>query len=148
MKAVSVEAAPLAAKPQIGSMLSAYLAELGVGEPYQYFHQYWVEPGHRYPFLIRHHSGLAGFALVRHVERFEMAEFYIVPGFRRAGIGRFAVEELVRKFTGLWVIRAFPGNERALLFWRSALRSHCIKHLVEGSEGERVVFTFESLGAR
>lgn len=112
-----IELAPAEAKPEIAGLLADHLTELGVDEQYQYIPQYWAEPANRYAYLIRHCSFVAGFAFVRRTDRLEVAEFYVIPKFRRIGVGR------------------------------SVLRSRWVRHIAEGSKSERIEFNFESIGA-
>jgi predicted acetyltransferase len=73
-----------------------YLAELSrygeVNAAYPHFDAYWSEDD-RWPYLIEVDDQLAGFALVNKWSPshqgtdFAVAEFYILPDFRNAGIG-------------------------------------------------------------
>src|SRR6266496_243561 len=61
---------------------------------YRYLPLYWTEPA-RHPFFIQTDGTAVGFALVREVVAeptpfSELAEFFIQPHSRRAGVGRRA----------------------------------------------------------
>jgi predicted acetyltransferase len=123
MPAVTVALASSEQQGLIGGLLKAYLAELGVEEAYPYLPLYWQEPN-RLPYVIGVGNELVGFALVRDVEvapLFEMAEFYVVPSYRRLGIGRAAVSELLALHRGSWRIDAVPRNVQAEAFWASVI---------------------------
>src|SRR5579862_2852405 len=64
--------------------------ELGEDGRFGYMHLplYWREPN-RHPFLVRVDGKLAGFVLVKQTSEavWDMAEFFIVRGYRRRGIG-------------------------------------------------------------
>ena len=84
---------------------------------------YWTEPNH-YPFLISANDHWAGFALVRQGSQtsddrtvWDMAEFFIVRGCRRFGVGTKVAHEIWRKFPGRWEIRVVYRNQRARDFW-------------------------------
>src|SRR5215212_478663 len=69
---------------------------------------YWTEP-ERHPFLFTSDGHLAGFAFVRRgseisgdADVWDMAEFFIVRGLRRLGLGMKAAQEVWRKFPGRW----------------------------------------------
>lgn len=123
-------------KPVLRRLLTDYLAEFSVMEsshvlrdaddqiPYRYFDQYWSEPT-RFPFCIAVDSEIAGFCLLRDSgQRWEVAEFYVVPAHRRNGFGAAAVAS-VKAFcreSGRYATieaSALRVNHRALAFWRS-----------------------------
>jgi predicted acetyltransferase len=88
---------------------------------------YWREPG-RHPFLIFVDGTLAGFALVKRVlgnsgpePVWDMAEFFIVRGYRRTGIGRGAAHKVWKQLPGRWEVRVMEANRPALAFWQRAI---------------------------
>jgi predicted acetyltransferase len=88
---------------------------------------YWSEPN-RHPFLIRSDGKLAGLALVKRGSEisgnqtvWDMAEFFVLRGCRRRGIGMLAAQEVWRRFTGIWEIRVMQSNLLANLFWERAI---------------------------
>lgn len=72
----------------VAALLYRYLSELGASTDYPYLHLYWQEAG-RTPYLFRVGDNVAGFALVRNIERglHEIAEFWVEPRHRRRGAG-------------------------------------------------------------
>jgi predicted acetyltransferase len=88
---------------------------------YRYLDHYWTEPG-RYPFLFQVDGKWAGFALVREIPPYDMAEFFVMRKFRRVGIGQQAAAELFAKFPGPWQVRQLLSNPAATAFWRRAIR--------------------------
>jgi predicted acetyltransferase len=94
---------------------------------YKRLHLYWEEPG-RYPFIIMVDGQLAGFVFVRggsevsnDPDVWDMAEFFVVRGFRRLGVGMKAAREIWRKFPGRWEVRVMDRNQKAREFWRHAI---------------------------
>jgi predicted acetyltransferase len=88
---------------------------------------YWSEPN-RHPFLIRVDGKLAGLALVRRGSEiagnqtiWDMAEFFVLRGCRRRGIGMLAAKEVSRRFPGSWEVRVMQSNVSAILFWEQAI---------------------------
>lgn len=88
---------------------------------------YWSEPD-RYPFLIRIDGQLAGLAFVKRGSEvsgnraiWDMAEFFIVRGCRRRGLGIQAACEVWRRFPGSWEVRVLQSNVSALHFWAAAI---------------------------
>ena len=87
---------------------------------YRYLDHYWTDPD-RHPLLIRVDGRLAGFALVRAGQPHDMAEFFIMRKYRRAGIGTEAARSVFRRFPGDWQVRELEANVGATSFWRRAI---------------------------
>jgi len=88
---------------------------------------YWAD-SNRHPFLIRAEGHLAGFVFVRRgseissdADVWDMAEFFVVRGFRRLGLGMKAAHEIWRRFPGKWEVRVIDRNIRAKEFWARAI---------------------------
>jgi predicted acetyltransferase len=88
---------------------------------------YWREPG-RHPFLVRMDDKLAGFVLVKRGSEFsgnesvwDMAEFFVVRGYRRRGVGTEIAHEVWRQFPGWWEVRVMESNHSVLHFWEHAI---------------------------
>ena len=64
---------------------------------YRYLDHYWTESG-RQPFLFRVDSNWAGFALVREMPPYDMAEFFVMQKYRRVGVGRRAAVDVFDRF--------------------------------------------------
>ena len=90
---------------------------------------YWSEPD-RYPFLVRMDGKLAGLVFVKRGSEvsgdeavWDMAEFFILRGYRRRGIGMQTAHEVFGRFPGLWEVRVMPSNVAACQFWARAIPS-------------------------
>src|SRR6185436_3549414 len=86
---------------------------------YKHLSLYWKEPD-RYPFLIIAEGHFAGFVFVRRgseisndADVWDMAEFFIVRGFRRLGLGMKVAQEIWKKFPGKWEVRVIDRNQKA-----------------------------------
>lgn len=115
---------------------------------------YWSQPD-RHPFLVRMDDKWAGFVLVKRGSSisddemvWDMAEFFVLRGYRRRGIGTEIAQEVWRRFPGRWEVRVMESNESAQRFWRHSIARftgeaiHPIRIEKDG-EGWRL-FTFES----
>jgi predicted acetyltransferase len=109
----------------------------------------WWEADDHYPFFVHVENKLAGFALVRRGSRvtdaanvMDVAEFFVVRGARRRGIGLEVVRELFRVFPGLWEARVRPGNAQALAFWPRAFAA-CSEQPVERANFEKAGVSWE-----
>src|SRR4051794_4867727 len=74
---------------------------------YQKLPLYWTEPDRRFPFLIRFGDRIAGFALVtrgspmsQDPDVLDVAEFFVLKSYRRAGVGRAAAYQLWDRLRG------------------------------------------------
>ena len=82
---------------------------------------YWSEPN-RHPFLVRMDGNLAGFVLVKsNGAVWDMAEFFVVRGYRRQGIGTAIAHDIWKRFPGQWEVRVMQSNHSAYLFWERAI---------------------------
>lgn len=120
----------------------------------EWLSSYLKEPG-RHAFIIRADGHLAGFAFVSRgseisgeTDVWDMAEFFVVRGFRRLGVGTRAAREVWKRFPGRWDVRVIDTNRKAKEFWRSAI-SELLGQTVEPTPFSRDgrgwhVFSFES----
>lgn len=122
---------------------------------YRHLSLYWQEED-RYPFLILANGHLAGFAFVRRgvalsndEEVWDVAEFFVLRGFRRLGIGMKVAQQLWQQFPGKWEVRVAERNYKALEFWGRTITDFLgekvepIPFDKQGGEGWHV-FAFES----
>ena len=91
---------------------------------------YWRDPG-RAAFLIRAGNALAGFALTSRgslvtgdPEVHDLAEFFVVRGVRRHGVGRAAAHRLFGEMPGVWEVRVIESNRPAQQFWRRVIEQY------------------------
>lgn len=161
---VKVFAAPPEQEPVLANLFELYshdfseFVELTLGPDgrfgYEHLHTYWEEPG-RHPFIIKAGECLAGFAFVHRgselsggADVWDMAEFFVVRGLRRQGVGTAAAREVWRKFPGSWEVRVLDRNRKAKEFWRRAVEEFLGETIepVQLDKGGQVwhVFAFES----
>ncbi|MCD8529090.1 MAG: GNAT family N-acetyltransferase [Chitinophagales bacterium] len=90
---------------------------------YPYLDSYW-ESRTRHPFFIYLDTHLIGFVLVNDYvldkdfnAQYAVAEFYIIPSYRKQGYGKKAAVLLFKQFKGKWEIRQATENAIAIAFW-------------------------------
>jgi predicted acetyltransferase len=121
---------------------------------YRYLPLYWSEP-YRHPFLVRVNGKLVGFVLVKRGSEvtgnetvWDVAEFFVLRGYRRRGIGTQIAHEVWRRFPGTWEVRVLRSNISAYQFWRSAISTFTDEaiHAVSVENGGECwkLFSFES----
>jgi predicted acetyltransferase len=154
-------------QPILANLLELYahdfseIVDLAIGDDgrfgYASLPLYWSEPS-RHPFLIRIDGQLAGFALVKQGSElsgnqaaWDMAEFFILRGYRRRGIGAHAAHRVWKRFPGHWEVRVMNVNASALHFWANAAAAftgHSVNpHSIDHNGKRWSLFSFESRGA-
>jgi predicted acetyltransferase len=88
---------------------------------------YWSDTSRR-AFTARFQNKLAGLVLVKkgseisgNAEVWDMAEFFILRGYRRRGIGAELAAKVWHACPGLWEVRVRTNNTAAVRFWNSAV---------------------------
>jgi predicted acetyltransferase len=118
---------------------------------------YWKE-SNRHPFLINADGRLVGFVFVRQGSEisddanvWDVAEFFIVRGFRRLGLGTRAAQEIWKRFPGSWEVRVLERNQQAKSFWARAVEEFLGEAIepIRLARGGEVwhVFSFKSEGS-
>jgi predicted acetyltransferase len=161
---IEVSAAPSDQKSVLANLLELYQydfsefmeLEIGVDGRYGYrdLDLYWTDP-QRFPFLIFAGGKLAGFVLVRRMTQetvdtpnWDMAEFFVLRGFRRSSVGTRSAMEVFARFQGHWQVRVMRSNLPACAFWSRAVRlfagdSVRLHHHTDHGR-EWIVFSFHS----
>ena len=132
MTGVEIRAVPLSEKSDLWTMYQQYAHELAplvnmepidgvIADPR--FDHYWREPQH-WPFWATVNEQRVGFALIKFVpeeQAMRVAEFYVAPEHRRAGIGLAFASRLLAQYPGPWRIREIAANTPAVAFWRNVV---------------------------
>jgi predicted acetyltransferase len=86
--------------------------------PYRYLDHYFVEAGRDALFIVAGDQ-IAGFALMRRLDdgTNQVAEFFVLRGHRRHGVGRAAARALFRRYPGRWSLEYDHANAPAGRFW-------------------------------
>ena len=91
--------------------------------------RWWRDADHL-PFLMRLHGKLAGFALLNATPHggtpvdHNIAEFFVVRKYRRAGVGAAAAHALFSRYPGRWEAAVMRRNTGARAFWERCITSH------------------------
>jgi len=127
----STKSATIEEKQVIRNLLQPYLDELShfpdqdadyKDEDGIYYHPYldayWRER-ERYSYLLYSDHTISGFALVRQEhELWEMAEFYVLPEFRRHGLALTCATDIFNKHPGKWKIGYNKHNQPSRALWQ------------------------------
>ena len=102
---------------------------LGADGRFGYAHlpSYFTDPG-RYPLLVRIDGKPGGFILVKRGSEFtgnpdvwDVAEFFVVRGCRRRGVGTAVARHAWTLLPGSWEVRVLERNHAAVAFWQHAI---------------------------
>ena len=166
---VTLEAASPDDAPLLENLLQLYLHDLSDAFPidlgadgrfrYPNLSRYWSEPDRRFPLLIRAQSRVVGFVLVKRgspvsddPNALDVAEFFVLRRYRRAGVGRRAAFLLWDRFRGPWTVRVLEANGGALRFWSGVVGEYTngagTAESRDGTPGPWRVFFFDSATAR
>lgn len=128
---IKIEEILLEDKEIIKNLLFDYQKELldtDNPDEYKYLDSYWNEQD-RYPFYIKKDEEIVGFVFVNtHTlitkDSHSIAEFFIMPKYRKLGIGEVAAKIVFEKFAGNWEVRVLEENLNAQLFWQKVIDKH------------------------
>lgn len=96
---------------------------------YDYLDCYWTDKN-RFAYFIMAGGHLAGFAMVNdYMEadkagQWNMAEFFVLYKYRRAGVGRYAARWLFDKYKGRWELMRHPKNLPSVAFWDKVISEY------------------------
>ena len=151
MSAIEIAAIGESEKPALWNFLQAYIAELSAYDPaitpvdgvyhYPWFDAYWRDAD-RWPFWVKVYGAAAGFALLRRTSdgTMEMAEFYVLPEYRRTGAGIASARDLIARFAGPWSISQYQANAGSVVFWRRVIegRSYAEREYISENGNPRI----------
>jgi predicted acetyltransferase len=99
---------------------------------------WWTREDH-FAYLIKSQDALIGFALARAGSRvsatpdvMDVAEFFVLRGERRKGLGTSAAHALFSEFPRAWEVRVRQTNDAAMRFWAHAAETW-LGRAVEGT---------------
>ena len=146
----------------VDELMQDYLNELSAYESiamdaggrfqYPFLKHYWREPD-RYPFLIVAGEQTVGFVLLRrdmnpeNGSRFvEVAEFFVVPKWRRQKVGTIAAQLIWPLFPGPWCVSVLEKNLPAAKFWRQQIiqsAGSCTEESPSSANFRKTIFRFQ-----
>lgn len=96
---------------------------------YPWFDAYFIEESrHAYFIRAEETGGLLGFAMVKSREYgrvgYKIAEFMVLPKYRRKGVGRQAAFACFDRFRGDWEVAPAMGSDIAYRFWQRTISAY------------------------
>lgn len=107
---------------------------------YEWFEQYFTESDREAYFIKeRHTNKLLGFAMINtYVQKTDsghsIAEFMVLPKYRRKKVGKTAAIQCFEKHSGNWEVSPSYGSEQAYLFWKHVIDEYTDRraHFADG----------------
>ena len=164
--ALRLERARQEESPLLANLLELYIHDLSEIFPavqlgadgrfgYPRLASYWSEPGMRFPFLIRRAEKVLGFALAQRgsplsddPQVLDVAEFFVLRGERRSGVGARAAALLWDGLPGRWIVRVSEANQSGLPFWSRVVKAYAGDAVIQterdGAPHRWRVFAFDT----
>ena len=135
-------------KRELELLLNVYLLDLNEEPNYPLLNSYWTDKN-RIPLKLTKGKDWLGFALIndyaiRPTNTISIAEFYILPEYRKQGLGRFFANEILKKYNGNWEIRTQISNNQAIQFWDKVVSEILNKNLEINQIKNEIVYSFGS----
>lgn len=121
--------------------------EKGIFE-YKYFDAYFSDK-RRDKYFITYNGKLAGFVMINEHNKFNttgktIAEFLIMPEFRRNHIGEQAAILAFEKYPGNWEVQPMENNPIAYSFWKKVITKYTNNTFTIKNNGIEDVFIFNN----
>ncbi|MBS6196572.1 MAG: GNAT family N-acetyltransferase [Clostridiales bacterium] len=97
---------------------------------YRWFENYFTDSDREAYFIKEKSTGkLLGFVMLNtFVQKVaaghSIAEFMVIPKYRRNGVGKSAAIQCFEKHQGNWEVSPAEGSEKAYLFWKHTIDEH------------------------
>ena len=115
---------------------------------YKWFNNYFTD-NDRYAYFIKNGCSYAGMVMVNENLKFNkdgkcIAEFLIMPRFRRNYLGKKVAYEIFDKFKGNWEVQPMKNNSVAYAFWKSIISEYTNGNYIVKNDGMEDVFIFNN----
>ena len=115
---------------------------------YKWFDNYFVDSD-RYACFVKSGSTYVGMVMVNENLKFNkngkcIAEFLIMPRFRRNHLGKRVAYEIFDKFKGDWEVQPMKNNLVAYSFWKSVISEYTNDNYIIKNDGIEDVFIFNN----
>lgn len=161
---ISIVSVKIEEKEKLWGIFQKYLHELSQHKHiekdnkgqyiYKYFDNYWQDKG-RFPFFILNNGQIIGLIFINNYSVISdetnlhaIAEFYVVPDYRKQGIGREALTQVFSKFKGKWEVDVIGKNKDADIFWGKTINTYTKgdfkKQMVNNEKWNGFVYEFNN----
>ena len=129
-------------------LLNLYLSELKEEPNYPFLNSYWTDKN-RIPLKLTKGKDWLGFAFINDyaiipTNTISIAEFYILPEYRKQGLGRYFANDILQKYNGKWEIRTQIYNKTANQFWDKLVSDFSKEDFKQDEIKNEIVYSFGS----
>ena len=115
---------------------------------YKWFDNYFTDSD-RNAYFIKKDNSYLGMVMVNENLKFQqngksIAEFLIMPKYRRHHIGKKVAYEIFDKFKGNWEVQPMENNPIAYSFWKNVINEYTNGNYITKNDGIEDVFIFNN----
>ncbi|MEJ8302707.1 GNAT family N-acetyltransferase [Saccharibacillus sacchari] len=108
---------------------------------------YFKEGNHQFAYMIKREEKHVGFVLVHlikdlGVQRYSIAEFFVLKKYRREGMGKAVAMEVFNRHQGPWEVHQVESNPGAQIFWKKVIDEYTKGQFEERIENGKTIQTF------
>ena len=117
---------------------------------YKWFDNYFTDSD-RNAYFIKKDNSYLGMVMVNENLKFQqngksIAEFLIMPKYRRHHIGKKVAYEIFDKFKGNWEVQPMENNPIAYSFWKNVINEYTNGNYKIKNDGTEDIFIFNNEG--
>lgn len=114
---------------------------------YTWFDNYFTDEN-REAYFIKNNDIYIGFVMINENLKFSskgksIAEFLIMPQYRRNHIGKKVAIEIFEKYKGYWEVEPIKNSEQAYLFWKKTIEEYTENQYEIKKDLDKEVFVFQ-----
>lgn len=99
---------------------------------YTWFDNYFIDSD-REAYFIKNNDNYIGFVMINENLKFNVsgksvAEFLILPQYRRNHIGKKVAIEIFNMYPGYWEVEPIENSEQAYNFWKKTIQEHTLNN--------------------
>ena len=115
---------------------------------YKWFNNYFTDSD-RDAYIIKYKNKIAGCVFVNENLKFHktgkcIAEFLILPSYRRLHLGKKVAYDIFNKYPGEWEVQPMENNPVAYNFWKNIIKEYTNNNYDVKNDGIEDVFLFHS----
>jgi predicted acetyltransferase len=116
---------------------------------YKWFNNYFTDDN-RDAFFIKDDNNYIGFVMVNENLKFNksgkcIAEFLVIPRYRRCHIGKRVAYDIFNMYDGLWEVQPMENNPAAYAFWKNIINEYTNGNYEIKNDGVEDVFLFRKM---
>lgn len=115
---------------------------------YKWFNNYFTDDD-REAYFIKNGKIYLGFVMINENLKFNnngksVAEFLIMPQYRRNHIGKKVAIEIFEKYKGYWEVEPIKNSKEAYSFWKKTIEEYTNGNCTIKNKGTDEIFTFNN----